>query len=114
MMKKPEPKMIVKQRISFTPKELKEALEPPLMKMYNLDPESVPFRTPVEPISMGIPDYFDIIKKPMDLSTIKNNLDEGNYKDPWEFVDDVWQMFENAWIYNKKQSRVYKFCTKVS
>ena len=22
-------------------------------------------------------------------------------------------MFDNAWLYNKKTSRVYKFCTKV-
>ena len=29
-------------------------------------------------------------------------------------VDDVWLMFENAWIYNRKTSRVYKYCTKVS
>lgn len=29
-------------------------------------------------------DYFDIIKKPMDLSLIKRKLDTGQYKDPWE------------------------------
>ena len=23
-------------------------------------------------------------------------------------------MFDNAWVYNKKTSRVYKFCTKLS
>lgn len=23
-------------------------------------------------------------------------------------------MFDNAWLYNKKTSRVYKFCTKVT
>lgn len=50
----------------------------------------------------------------MDLSTIKRKLDTGQYKDPWEYVDDVWLMFDNAWIYNKKSSRVYKYCTKVS
>ena len=70
-------------------------------------------RTPVDPNGLGIPDYFEIIKKPMDMSTIKNNLDEGKYKDPWEFVDDVWLMMENAWLYNRKTSRVNKFCSKV-
>ena len=50
----------------------------------------------------------------MDMSTIKRKLDSGQFKDPWEFVDDVWLMFENAWIYNRKTSRVYKYCTKVS
>lgn len=59
-------------------------------------------------------DYFDIVKKPMDMSTIKRKLDTGQYKDPWEYVDDVWLMFENAWLYNRKTSRVYKYCSKVS
>ena len=58
-------------------------------------------------------DYFDIIKKPMDLSMIKRKLDTGQYKDPWQYVDDVWLMFDNAWLYNRKTSKVHKFCTKV-
>ena len=61
-----------------------------------------------------IPDYFKIIKTRMGLYTIKKKLDEGTYTEPWEFVDDVWQMFENAWTYNRKQSRVYKYCSKVN
>ena len=49
----------------------------------------------------------------MDLSTIKRKLDTGVYADPWEFVDDMWLMFENAWLFNRKSSRVHKCCTKV-
>lgn len=48
------------------------------------------------------------------MSSIKRKLETGAYNDPWEFVDDVWLMFENAWVYNRKTSRVYKYCTKVS
>lgn len=59
-------------------------------------------------------DYFDIVKTPMDLQTIKNKLDTGQYIDPWQFVDDVWLMFDNAWLYNRKTSRVYKYCTKLA
>lgn len=58
-------------------------------------------------------DYFEIVKKPMDLGTIRHNLDSGVYKDPWEFVDDVWLMIDNAWLYNKKTSRVHKYASKV-
>lgn len=98
----------------FKPDELRHALMPTLEKLYRQDPESLPFRQPVDPQALGIPDYFDIVKKPMDLSTIKRKLDTGQYSDPWQYVDDVWMMFENAWLYNRKTSKVYRYCTKVS
>lgn len=98
----------------FKPEELRQALMPTLEKLYRLDPESNPFRQPVDPTNLGIPDYFDIVKKPMDLSTIKRKLDTGMYQDPWEYVDDVWLMFDNAWLYNRKTSKVYRYCTKVT
>jgi E1A/CREB-binding protein len=99
--------------IAFKPEELCEALLPTLEKMIRLEPESLPFRSPVDPIALGIPDYLDIIKKPMDLGTIEKKLKKGEYSDPWEYVDDVWMMFDNAWLYNRKTSRVYRYCTKV-
>lgn len=97
----------------FKPDELRQALMPTLEKLYRQDPESLPFRQPVDPQSLGIPEYFEIVKRPMDLSTIKRKLDTGQYSDPWEYVDDVWLMFDNAWLYNRKSSRVYRYCTKV-
>ena len=42
----------------------------------------------------------------MDLATIKEKLNNGDYKDPWEFVDDVWLMFNNAWLYNRKMVKI--------
>lgn len=112
---KSEPPVVHKPcKVVFSKEDLQNALLPPLMKMYNQEPEASPFREPVNPESLGIPDYFNIIKNPMDMSTIKGKLDTGEYKEPWEFVDDVWLMFENAWKYNRKTSRVYKYCTKVN
>ena len=58
-------------------------------------------------------DYYDIIKNPIDLATIKSKLDNGTYTDPWQYCDDIWLMFENAWAYNRKTSRVYKWCSRV-
>ncbi|XP_075422470.1 CREB-binding protein isoform X2 [Ascaphus truei] len=98
----------------FKPEELRQALMPTLEALYRQDPESLPFRQPVDPLLLGIPDYFDIVKSPMDLSTIKRKLDTGQYQEPWQYVDDVWLMFNNAWLYNRKTSRVYKFCSKLA
>lgn len=38
----------------------------------------------------------------------------GQYQDPWQYVDDIWLMFNNAWLYNRKTSRVYKYCSKLA
>nr|CAD7196388.1 unnamed protein product [Timema douglasi] len=103
-----------KKKCLFKPDELRQALMPTLEKLYRQDPESLPFRQPVDPHALGIPDYFDIVKRPMDLSAVKRKLDTGQYSDPWEYVDDVWLMFDNAWLYNRKTSRVYRYCTKLS
>uniref|UniRef100_A0A8C1PY26 histone acetyltransferase n=1 Tax=Cyprinus carpio TaxID=7962 RepID=A0A8C1PY26_CYPCA len=98
----------------FKPEELRQALMPTLESLYRQDPESLPFRQPVDPSLLGIPDYFDIVKNPMDLSTIKRKLDTGQYQEPWQYVDDIWLMFNNAWLYNRKTSRVYKYCSKLA
>uniref|UniRef100_A0A673AR68 histone acetyltransferase n=1 Tax=Sphaeramia orbicularis TaxID=375764 RepID=A0A673AR68_9TELE len=104
--------------VIFKPEELRQALMPTLESLYRQDPESLPFRMPVDPqllcIPVCIPDYFDIVKNPMDLSTIKRKLDTGQYQDPWQYVDDIWLMFNNAWLYNRKTSRVYKYCSKLA
>ncbi|XP_072225493.1 CREB binding protein b isoform X4 [Leuresthes tenuis] len=102
------------RRKIFKPEELRQALMPTLESLYRQDPESLPFRQPVDPMLLGIPDYFDIVKNPIDLSTIKRKLDTGQYQEPWQYVDDVWLMFNNAWLYNRKTSRVYKYCTKLA
>uniref|UniRef100_A0A8C1ZEF4 histone acetyltransferase n=1 Tax=Cyprinus carpio TaxID=7962 RepID=A0A8C1ZEF4_CYPCA len=98
----------------FKPEELRQALMPTLESLYRQDPESLPFRQPVNPSLLGIPDYFDIVKNPMDLSTIKRKLDTGQYQEPWQYVEDIWLMFNNAWLYNRKTSRVYKCCSKLA
>ncbi|XP_078274123.1 CREB-binding protein-like isoform X7 [Rhinoraja longicauda] len=102
------------RRKFFKPEELRQALMPTLEALYRQDPESLPFRQPVDPSLLGIPDYFDIVKNPMDLSTIKRKLDTGQYQEPWQYVEDVWLMFNNAWLYNRKTSRVYKYCLKLA
>ena len=38
-----------------------------------------PFLKPVDPIALGIPDYPEKIKNPMDISTIKQKLDTKQY-----------------------------------
>ncbi|EPS67854.1 hypothetical protein M569_06920 [Genlisea aurea] len=65
------------------------------------------FNTPVDVMGMGLLDYYDIIKHPMDLGTIKTKLSEGVYNSPREFADDVRLVFNNALTYNPKGQDVH-------
>ncbi|KAI0404196.1 putative Bromodomain testis-specific protein [Xylaria palmicola] len=58
-----------------------------------------PFKDPVKPVEDGVPDYFDKIKKPMDLGTIKKKMDHGEYNTAEEFETDMRQIFENCYAY---------------
>lgn len=46
------------------------------------------------------PDYLDIIKRPMDLSTIREKVRNMEYKSREDFRHDVWQIAYNAHKYN--------------
>lgn len=54
----------------------------------------------------GIPDYFDVIKNPMDFSRVKSRLQVNHYQSISEFKSDVQLVFQNAIIYNGENSDV--------
>eukprot|EP01022_Parablepharisma_sp_SALTPOND_P004542 TRINITY_DN120490_c2_g1_i1.p1 TRINITY_DN120490_c2_g1~~TRINITY_DN120490_c2_g1_i1.p1 ORF type:complete len:633 (+),score=39.58 TRINITY_DN120490_c2_g1_i1:249-1901(+) len=62
------------------------------------------FHQPVDPIALRIPDYSQIIKRPMDFGTIKKKLATGAYNNCKEFVGDVEQVFDNCILYNGETS----------
>eukprot|EP00587_Corethron_hystrix_P001372 CAMPEP_0113305838 /NCGR_PEP_ID=MMETSP0010_2-20120614/5322_1 /TAXON_ID=216773 ORGANISM="Corethron hystrix, Strain 308" /NCGR_SAMPLE_ID=MMETSP0010_2 /ASSEMBLY_ACC=CAM_ASM_000155 /LENGTH=1600 /DNA_ID=CAMNT_0000160371 /DNA_START=446 /DNA_END=5248 /DNA_ORIENTATION=- /assembly_acc=CAM_ASM_000155 len=65
------------------------------------------FNSPVDPVELNLPDYFQIIKKPMDLGTIKKRLENGCYHDIKEFESEVNLTFDNATLYNVSGSVVH-------
>lgn len=69
--------------------------------------ESWPFLEPVDPVALQIPTYFDIIKQPMDLGTVKTKLNNGTYTKAEEFAYDVRLVFENAMTFNPRDHWVY-------
>ncbi|CAA2992808.1 transcription factor GTE10 [Olea europaea subsp. europaea] len=64
------------------------------------------FNEPVDTVKLNIPDYFNVIKHPMDLGTIKKKLHSGGYSSPMGFAADVRLTFENALTYNPREMRV--------
>uniref|UniRef100_A0A8C8S4T7 Bromodomain testis-specific protein n=1 Tax=Pelusios castaneus TaxID=367368 RepID=A0A8C8S4T7_9SAUR len=62
---------------------------------------SWPFHQPVDAAALNLPDYYKIIKKPMDLSTIKKRLEHNYYTKAKECIEDFETMFTNCYVYNK-------------
>ena len=54
------------------------------------------------------PDYRDIVNRPMDLNSIKKNVESGHIKTTEEFERDLMLMFLNATMYNGSDHEVYK------
>ena len=59
-----------------------------------------PFYKPVDAKALGLHDYFDIIKQPMDLGTVKSKMDGRKYSTAAEFASDVRLIFQNCFDYN--------------
>ena len=62
----------------------------------------------MDPIALGIPHYFDIIKTPMDFGTINNKLNTSIYSHVQEFINDVELVFNNAMTFNPPDSPVFR------
>ncbi|KAJ4702772.1 Transcription factor like [Melia azedarach] len=69
-----------------------------------------PFMNPVDVKGLGLHDYYEVIEKPMDFSTIKNKMDgkDGTgYKNVREIYADVRLVFKNAMKYNDERDDVH-------
>ncbi|KAI5126406.1 hypothetical protein NEPAR06_0259 [Nematocida parisii] len=71
-------------------------------------PHAGPFLYPVDPQVLNIPDYYEKIKQPMDLSTISKNLETGIYKSTEDIKADIELMLQNCYTYNQPDTAVSK------
>jgi bromodomain-containing protein 4 len=72
-----------------------------------------PFYMPVDADGLGLHDYHAIIKKPMDLGTVKHKLDSREYKTADEFAADVRLIFANCYEYNPPGDDVVAMARKL-
>ena len=66
-----------------------------------------PFQKPVDTEEIGIPDYYNVIKNPMDLGTVKRKLENFEYQMGDEALTDIRLVFDNCFLYNNPQADVY-------
>ncbi|KAK7504356.1 hypothetical protein BaRGS_00004222, partial [Batillaria attramentaria] len=72
-----------------------------------------PFYKPVDAEKLGLLDYHDIIKKPMDLGTVKAKMDAREYKTVREFEEDMRLIFSNCYRYNAPDTDVVIMARKL-
>lgn len=65
-----------------------------------------PFVAPVDPVALNIPNYFKVVKEPMDLGTIQSKLTNNQYENGDEFERDIRLVFKNCYIFNPEGSEV--------
>lgn len=59
-----------------------------------------PFYEPVDWVKLDIPSYPKVVKKPMDLSTIRKKLENFEYSTAQKFFDDFKLMIRNCFLFN--------------
>ncbi|XP_015734018.1 bromodomain-containing protein 2 isoform X2 [Coturnix japonica] len=72
-----------------------------------------PFYKPVDASALGLHDYHEIIKHPMDLSTIKRKMENREYQDAQGFAADIRLMFSNCYKYNPPDHEVVAMARKL-
>ncbi|XP_042048520.1 histone acetyltransferase GCN5-like [Salvia splendens] len=83
-----------------------------LIKAMHDHPDAWPFKEPVD--ARDVPDYYNIIKDPMDLKTMSKRVESEQYYVTLEmFVADVRRMFSNARTYNSPETIYYKCSTRL-
>ncbi|KAL3814527.1 hypothetical protein ACJIZ3_015795 [Penstemon smallii] len=108
---KKQPK-VSRQAPMYSTQELDDALL--VIKKIMTMNEATPFNAPVDPIALGIPDYFDIIDTPMDFGTICSKLEKGlEYRNSEDVFKDVQRIWDNCYKYNQEGSHILKIMRRV-
>lgn len=70
------------------------------------------FQSPIK--ATEAPDYRDIVKRPVDLRTIRQRVKDGAITNSLEYRREIYLMFANAIMYNRPGSSVYRMAETVS
>ncbi|KAJ2637770.1 histone acetyltransferase [Coemansia sp. RSA 1286] len=74
-------------------------------------PSAWPFQKPVD--QNEVPDYYAVVKEPMDLMTLEANVDENKYPTLESFIEDTRKIFFNCKNYNGEGTRYWRCATSL-
>jgi hypothetical protein len=82
--------------------------------VFLFSPCQEPFREAVDWRNLGLFDYPQVIKKPMDLGLVKRNIDAGLYSSIHDAANDVRLIWSNCLKYNEDGSEFSKIAKRLS
>lgn len=87
-------------------------------------PKAGAFLEPVDPVALNVPNYFDVVKNPMDVSTVAKKLENGKYSNfpasqtsgrtpearmlNGPFRRDIELIFDNAMLFNPPDDWIHQ------
>jgi hypothetical protein len=92
------------------PSQAQSGQEEPLKKMSKIvtalmaRPDAAPFLEPVDWRGLELWDYPSVVKRLMDLGTIRRKLERGQYESAAQCAQDVRQVWKNCLLYNAERS----------
>ncbi|KAL7535497.1 hypothetical protein ACHAXR_006530 [Thalassiosira sp. AJA248-18] len=110
-----------RERALETPRDaLHRLYEPIFTALWDMEFSALgntnPFRMVIDAsncVDMGVPDYCDVIKKPMNLTYIQTKVNNKSYESLQEFLEDVDLIVKNALQYNHVTVNPYHIAAKV-
>ncbi|XP_078382273.1 bromodomain-containing protein 3-like isoform X2 [Oculina patagonica] len=99
----------VEPKVQRTTNQL-QYLSKTIMKAMWRHPYAWPFHEPVDAVKLNLPDYYTIIKRPMDMAQIKRKLENHEYSRSQECIDEFRLIFNNCITYNKPGEDVVLMC----
>lgn len=92
-----------------------------VLEKLKLKPDAAHFLQPVAILWPTVQNYTQVIKKPMDLGTVTDKMEDGRYNDRRsrmfnhrKFVADVMLVFKNCCKYNIENSHLYQVAEKLA
>ncbi|KAK7031458.1 Bromodomain and phd finger-containing protein 3 [Favolaschia claudopus] len=82
-----------------------------VMRHIDQKDQSGHFKNPVN--KRDVPDYFDVVKKPMSWSQIEAKVEGFQYWDVQAFKDDIQLVLDNAMLYNRQGTPFYKTAERI-
>jgi hypothetical protein len=109
-----------KARLAETPRQaLKRLYEPMFQSIWDMEFSNLhntnPFRIVLNEENcaiMGVPDYCQVVTKPMNLTYIQNKVHQCHYETLQEFFADFELMIQNSFLYNSDPTNPYHIATK--